>query len=68
MSLAVDQRAKKLFKQDHPSKFWDFISIPSAGSGRGQSASDAERARYRAKARDELLSEQNEAASNAPKP
>ena len=67
MSLAVDQRAKKLFKQDHPSKFWDFISISSA-SGRGQSASDAERARYRAKARDELLSEQKDAPSTVPRP
>jgi len=68
MSLAVDLRAKKLFKQDHPSKFWDFISISSAGSGRGQSVSDTERARYRAKARDELLSEEKEAASSAPRP
>ena len=68
MSLAIDQRAKKLFKKDHPTKVWDFISIRSAGSGRGQSASDIERARYRAKARDELLSDEKEAASNATRP
>ena len=68
MSLAVDQRAKMLFKQDHPTKFWDFISIRSAESGRGQSASDGERERYRAKARAELLSEEKEAVSRAPRP
>jgi hypothetical protein len=66
MSLAVSQRAKKLFKRDHPGRFWDLIAIKSTG-GRDRSATVAERRRYLAQARDELLSEEKEAASNAPR-
>ena len=63
MSLAVNRRAKKLFKQDHPGRFWDFIEIKSAG--RDQSVTETERVRYLAKARAELLSEEQEAAGKA---
>ena len=67
MSLAVNQRAKKLFKRDHPGRFWDLIAIKSTGE-RDRSVTAAERQRYLARARDELLSEEKEAASHAPRP